>query len=315
MVQKRTEAALNLGPHDDPSWEDLKLVLAVGRAGSLRKAAHVLGLGHATLSRRLGRLEKQIGVRLFDRPSSGAVVLTAAGEDLAASAARMDDAASVGLRRIAGRDLTLTGTLRVSLNPLAGVYLLPGVLADFSAAYPDVTLEVISTYVSVNLDRREADVVVRVTDNPPDTLVGQRFGPIGYGFYAAASAVDAAGGEEAYLDSQPPLLGYNGRRDNAVHVPWLRARLPEAAASLTADDPVQIAALVRAGAGIARLPCMMVEGDPAYRRVFADQTEQAYSIWLLTHSDLRKTARVRAFMDHMAEALRGMLPRINGEDV
>lgn len=309
MVQKRTETSAP----DDPSWDDLKLVLAVGRSGSLRKAAQVLGLGHATLSRRLGRLERQLGVRLFDRPASGAVELTAAGEDLAASAARMDDAAAVALRRIAGRDLALTGTLRVSVNPLVGLYLLPDAIVSFSEAYPDVTIEVLGTSATANLDRREADVVVRVTDNPPETLVGQRFGPIGFGFYAGTRAVEAAGGEDAYIASGPPLLGYNGRRDNAVHVPWLRAALPDSRATLTASDPLHIAALVRGGGGIARLPFMSAEGDPALTRVFADRHEQAYSIWLLTHSDLRKTARVRAFMDHMSEALRARMPQICGE--
>lgn len=309
MVQKQTRTSEPV----DPSWDDLKLVLAVGRSGSLRKAAIVLGLGHATLSRRLARLEQQLGVRLFDRPASGAVELTAAGEDLAASAARMDDAAAVALRRIAGRDLALTGTLRVSINPMVGLSLLQEALVAFSDAYPDVKLEVLGTSISANLDRREADVVVRVTDSPPETLVGQKFGPIGYGFYAGTKAVAAAGGVDAYLAAMPPMLGYNGRRDNAVHVPWLRAELPESRATLTASDPLHIAGLVRAGGGIARLPFMSALDDPALTRVFPDRSEQAYDIWLLTHSDLRKTARVRAFMDHMSEALRAQMPRICGD--
>lgn len=311
MVQKQTAASEPV----DPSWDDLKLVLAVGRSGSLRKAAIVLGLGHATLSRRLARLEQQLGVRLFDRPASGAVELTAAGEDLAASAARMDDAAAVALRRIAGRDLTLTGTLRVSINPMVGLSLLQEALVAFSDAYPDVNIEVLGTSISANLDRREADVVVRVTDSPPETLVGQKFGPIGYGFYAGTNAVDAAGGVDAYMATMPPMLGYNGRRDNAVHVPWLRAELPESRATLTASDPLHIAGLVRAGGGIARLPFMSALDDPTLTRVFPDRSEHAYDIWLLTHSDLRKTARVRAFMDHMSEALRAQMPRIHGDTV
>ncbi|GGD00960.1 LysR family transcriptional regulator [Pyruvatibacter mobilis] len=313
MVQKRTDQATGgLNAPEDPSWDDLRLLLAVGRAGSLRKAAGQLGLGHATLSRRLGRLEQQLGVRLFDRPSAGAVVLTPAGEELAGSAALMDDTAATALRRVAGRDLALTGTLRVSVNPLIGIHLLPPVFDAFSRAYPDVCLEVMADYVSVNLDRREADVVVRVTDTPPDNLVGQRFGPVGYGFYAGRAAVEAAGGVEAYLAGQPPLLGYTGRRDNAVHVPWLRAELPGSQASLTAGDPLQIAALVRAGAGIARLPSVLGAVDEGFVRLFPDQREEAYAVWLLTHADLRKTARVRAFMDHMAAALKARLPVITG---
>jgi len=314
MVQKRTKGGAPPvhASAVEPSWDDLRLVLAVARAGSLRKAATALGLGHATLSRRLGRLEQDLGVRLFDRPASGAAALTAAGEDLAESAARMDDAASVALRRIAGRDLSLSGTLRVSVNPLIGLHLMPGAIASFSAAYPDLSIEIYSTWVNANLDAREADVVVRVTDSPPETLVGQRFGPIGYGFYAARSAVEAAGGEAAYLASDPPLLGYSGRRDNAVDVPWLRAALPRSRATLTAADPLHITALVQAGGGIARLPFLSAADDPQLVRVFTDKTEQAYSLWLLTHSDLRKTARVRAFMDHMADALRAQLPRITG---
>jgi DNA-binding transcriptional LysR family regulator len=313
MVQNRTTRGPVSTPAENPAWDDLKLLLAVGRSGSLRKAATLLGLGHATLSRRLARLERQLGVRLFDRPSAGAVVLTPAGEELVASAAEMDDLAAGAMRRVAGRDLALTGTLRVSVNPMIGQFLLAPAFNEFSQAYPDVTLEVSADYVSVSLERREADVVLRVTETPPETLVGQRFGLIGYGFYASAEAVRAAGGEKAYLRSMPPLLGYTGRRDNAAHVPWLRAVLPDAAASLTASEPIQIAAFVRAGGGIARLPCLLAEQDPAFMRLFADKTEYAYAIWLLTHADLRKTARVRAFMDFMSEQLKRRLPVIKGE--
>ena len=313
-VHKRTNSMRSDPAAEAPSWDDLRLLLAVGRAGSLRKAAARLGLGHATLSRRLARLEVQLGVRLFDRPSAGAVVLTPAGDELAASAAQMDDTAAAALRRVAGRDLALTGTLRISVNPLLGTHLLAPAFDAFSRAYPDVMVEVMADYTPVDLDRREADVVLRVTDTPPEMLVGQRFGPIGYGFYASRDGVAQAGGVDAYLASQPPLLGYSGRRDNAVHVPWLRARLPDAPASLTAGDPLQITALVRAGAGIARLPCMVGETDTAFTRLFPDVIEHAYGVWLLTHTDLRKTARVRAFMDHMSAALKALLPVITGED-
>ena len=93
-VHKRTNSMRSDPAAEAPSWDDLRLLQAVGRAGSLRKAAARLGLGHATLSRRLARLEVQLGVRLFDRPSAGAVVLTPAGDELAASAAQMDDTAA-----------------------------------------------------------------------------------------------------------------------------------------------------------------------------------------------------------------------------
>lgn len=293
-------------------WDDLRLVLAVGRAGSLRKAAAALGLGHATLSRRLGRLEAELGVRLMDRPHAGAAVLTAAGEALAASAAEMDDAASAALRRVAGQDLSLTGTLRLSINPLLGHYLLAGLVAEFAAAYPSLHVEMVADDVTADLDRREADVAVRVSPHPPETLVGQRIAPVGYGLYAARPLVEAAGSEEAYLADAPPLLGYTGRTDNPADTAWIANHVPGPRANITVRDALQMVALTRAGAGVALLPLLAGESEPELVRLMPDRTEHAYEIWLLTHADLRRAARVRAFMDHMADALRANRIRISG---
>lgn len=304
MVQKRTIS---------PDWDDLRLVLAVARSGSLRKAAISLGLGHATLSRRLGQLEKQLNVRLFDRPASGAVELTAAGEELAASAGQMDEVAAAVVLKVAGRDLSLSGTLRVSVTPLLGTYVLAPAITAFAAAYPDLAIEVSSTYASADLDRREADVVIRATEQPPETLVGQRFCRAAFGLYAARSAVEVAGSEAAYLASSPPVLGYVGRPDNLWDEAWFTQKLPGLRHTLTTNDPVQLMALARSGGGIARLACCAADADHDLVRIVASHTEYAYDIWLLTHMDLRKTARVRAFMDHMSAALKELAPVIGGE--
>src|SRR5260370_29187365 len=176
------------------TWEDFRLVKAIADTRSLGGAAAVLGLNHSTVFRRLGVLEEALGTRLFERARTG-YAPTAAGEEMIALAHRMGEDIIDFERKVAGRDVKPSGELRVTTNDGALMYLLPPIFASFRRAYPDIRLDVIVGNETLNLSKRDADVAIRATERPQETLVGRRIADLAwapYGSIAFTGSIDAA---------------------------------------------------------------------------------------------------------------------------
>ena len=284
--------------HRTIAWDDLRLVLAVAEQGSLAAAARVLGVNHTTVLRRVNAVEAAQGVRLFERLPGG-VALTAAGEEVRDAARAMAEAAAAIERRLAGRDLRLAGSLRVTTTDTLMAAVLPGILADFRAAHPDVTVEVSTAHAVANLTRRDADVAIRPSRDPPEILVGRRVAGIAFARYARAA--DAPGWRGAAAD--PPWLGLDDSLAATALGRWLRG-MPGARVVLRADSLLALAQAAAAGLGVAPLPCYLGDATPGLARLDpAPLAEVESALWVLTHPDLRRTARVRAFTDFAARAL------------
>lgn len=141
-------------------WDDLRFALAVATEGSVAAAARAMSVNHSTVLRRIGAFEKRLGVRLFDRLPTG-YVLTAGGEELIASARRMDETVTALERKLAGRDLHLSGTLRVTTADTLAGSILPKIVAGFRAANPGIVVELAVSNAMFNLTKRDADVALR----------------------------------------------------------------------------------------------------------------------------------------------------------
>ncbi len=286
-----------------PSWDDLQLVLAVARTGTLSGAGRTLGVSHATVFRRLGAVEARLGARLFERARSG-YTPTAAGEDVAAAAARMaDEVAGIG-RRVAGRDLRPAGMVRVTTTDSLLQGVLSPIFARFRREYPEIALEVAVSPALFSLAKREADVAIRPTDSPPENLVGRRVGRIAQAVYGRVA--DFGGGAAAVdLDSQS-WVGPDERMGYRQLERWM-ARSGHASRCLyRVDGTLGMLAGVADGLGVAVLPCYVADADPRLVRLGAPVAALEIELWLLTHPDLRRAARVRAFNDYVADALQGM---------
>jgi DNA-binding transcriptional LysR family regulator len=271
------------------AWDDLRLVLAIGRAGTLVGAARDLALNHSTVFRRLGKLETQIGVRLFERFRDG-YSPTAAGEEVIGLAARV--AGDVGdlERRLAGRDLRPSGLVRVTTTDTL-VEMITPMLAAFRAAHPEITLELAASNAIFNLSRRDADVAIRPATEPPDMLVGRRVATVGFAVYGAPD-------------------------DSLAHLKaarWIESTFPPSRIVYRASSLLALQYASRAGLGLAALPCYMGDTDPVLRRLGSPVSEFSSGLWLLTHSDLRRVARIRAFLDFMAPALAAYSPLFAGK--
>jgi DNA-binding transcriptional LysR family regulator len=283
-------------PHST-SWDDFRLVKAIADARSLVGASETLGLNHSTLFRRLGALEQALGVRLFERSRLG-YAPTAAGEEMIALAGRMAQEIIEFERTVAGRDVAPAGELRVTTNDTFLAYFLGPVLASFSRAYPQIRLDVMVGNTPLNLSRRDADVAIRASGDPPDTLVGRRIGPVNWAPYAPTPT---EGGSH-----DPDTFGWIGFGDGLANVRaarWLAENVAERRIQCRVDSILGVAHLIAAGLGAGLLPCFIGDHTPGLVRFGEKLPDFGDGIWLLTHADLKNAARVRAFMDHAGSEL------------
>lgn len=280
-------------------WEDFRIILAIATAGSLSGAGGRLSLSHATLFRRLADIEKRLGVTLFERSRRG-YTPTAAGEDLATTAARIEAEVLGAERRVVGRDLKLSGTIRVTTTDTLLMGLLSPVFAAFRQVHPEIVLEVAISNQLFNLSKRDADVAIRPSSNPPETLVGRRIGTI-------AQAVYGRGSEQAEWVGPDPHLGYTALDT------WMAHSGADANCRYRVDTMLGMYQAVREGMGVAVLPCYLADADTTLLRLGEPIPELATALWQLTHPDLRRVARIRAFLAFVAEAVREQASRLAGE--
>ncbi|HEX6013623.1 MAG TPA: LysR family transcriptional regulator [Geminicoccaceae bacterium] len=282
------------------AWDDLRYVLAVAEAGSLAAAARTLGVNHTTVLRRVGGFEAGLGLRLFERLPTG-YALTAGGEELVAAARSIDGTVTALERKLAGQDLRLVGTLRLTTTDTLMASVLPPVLAAFRAEHPGIGLEISVSNLMANLTKRDADVAIRPAKEPPETLVGRRVAGVEFAVYGAQGYLagrdevgDLAG--QIWVGPDDSLAGTSVAR-------WMRSALPSACVAVRADSFVAMRQAAAAGLGLVALPCYLGDTSDGLRRIWPPVPELATELWVLTHEDLRRTARVRVFTEFAADAL------------
>ncbi|MFB9270000.1 LysR family transcriptional regulator [Bradyrhizobium erythrophlei] len=280
-------------------WEDLRMVLAVAEASSLAGAARILGVNHTTVLRRVNAFEERLGIRLFDRLPSG-YALTAGGQELLATARKMAETVTELERKLSGQDLRFEGPLRVTTTDTLFYSVLPPMLAAFRERYPAVELQLAIQNPMANLTQRDADVAIRPVAQPPETLVGRRVANVKFAVYASPGYI--ATRETIDLAALRWIVPDDSLASSGV-ARWMKSALPDADIALRVDSLVAMAHCVRAGLGAAALPCYLADGLPGLVRIgpLIDDIDSA--LWVLTHEDLRRTARVSAFIEFMADAL------------
>jgi DNA-binding transcriptional LysR family regulator len=277
-------------------WDDIRYFLAAARTGTLSGAATELGVNHSTVFRRINQLEERIGARLFERHREG-YTLTAAGETMRGSAERVEAEMATLERQVVGEDVRLTGTVRLTAPDDISERLLPERLAAFREAYPGILLEMIVADRFLNLSRRDADVAFRPSRDPGDTLVGRRLCAVAVAVYRRR---DAFTGATALRDA--PVVSGDDSLAHTDSVKWMESQAGERIV-LRANTMAGRLYAARAGIGIAALPCFSADPDPMLVRVTDPIPEMENELWLLTHPDLRNTARIKAFMEFMAASL------------
>jgi DNA-binding transcriptional LysR family regulator len=288
-VQKSTETTM-------PGWDDIRYFLELARQGKLTGAARALGVEHSTVARRVGALEAQLGVRLFDRlPKSW--VLTGEGEGLLEYARRIEEQALAFSRASAGYG-ALRGTVRVSAPPVFASSFLALRLARARERWPGITIELIGESRQVNLYRREADLAVRLSRPEEPGLAGRPLAQLGYALYGVPAWAQRPAAEWEFV-------GYDELLRETPQQRWLEQVAAGRPFSMRTNDLAAMHVACRAGLGLAALPHFLARDDAALVRYDEFKCPVSRQVWLVIHPDVRKSPRVRAVAEVLAEIISG----------
>jgi DNA-binding transcriptional LysR family regulator len=281
-------------------WDDVRVFLAVARAGQILGAARALGLNHATVARRLTALEAAFGSELVRRHTNG-TDLTAEGETFLIHAERMESEMLAASEAAGAARTALSGTVRIGAPDGFGTGFLAPRLAELSARHPDLTLELVPVPRAFSLSRREADIAVTVERPREGRLVARKLVDYRLGLYAAPAYLEAHGTPRSRDDlAHHRLVGYV---EDLIFSPSLAFNAEfsrDWRSSIAVSSALGQIAAVRAGAGIGVLHAFMAHADPGLVPVLPETTlTRAY--WTVVHEDLRTIRRIQAVAAFLAE--------------
>lgn len=274
-------------------WNDLRVFLAVAREGSLSKAAVALGQTQPTMGRRLRALEKALGQTLFQRSHSG-FVLTDEGSAVLPHAERMEDEMLALLRQVSSHEQHLQGLLRISSSDWYGTVVLAPIIARFCRLHPGVSIELVTDGRLYDLGRREADLVFRIQPFDQPDIVQRTMGRIDYGLYVAR------GTPHPRLEDRGKglcLVTLDTAYRDFPDVHWLRRHFPLARMAAGSNNRAVQARLCAAGAGVAVLPTALAMEMDDLERIDVPEPPPSRPVWMGYHRDLRRQARLKAFVD------------------
>ncbi|MCV6586790.1 MAG: LysR family transcriptional regulator [Marinibacterium sp.] len=266
-------------------WDDVRAFLAVMRAGTLSGAAEQLGLGIATVSRRITRLEQAMGQPLFVRLQSG-YQLTEDGAALSGRAEQMEIAA-LSLQSGLPQQAEVSGMVRLATAENLATGLIAPALGRLRAAYPRLALEIVTDVRAVNLHRRDADIALRMVKPDRGNVTVQRLGRLGFGLYGAP----------AYLAARPAppddaLIGWTDTYAALPAARWIVRLLGGRGPVLATSSLASQFEACAAGLGLAVLPHFLAR--PRGLVCVGTDPDVDQAIWLVTHRDLAPSRRVAA---------------------
>ncbi|MBE1528937.1 DNA-binding transcriptional LysR family regulator [Sphingopyxis sp. OAS728] len=272
------------------STDDLLLIGALARTGRPTVAATALNIHLATLYRRLKDLEAEAGAPLFQR-MGGRYSPTTLGEELALAATAIDASLADARRQMAGGGRQLEGRITITTADSL-VPLITGMLPAFNNRYAEIRVDLIVSNDFADMARYEAEVAIRPTRSPPETLVGRRAGSFDFGVYAAKGAPD----DLRWIVLDDSLSSIPSSR-------WLSGRVSEAEVALSVNSMWAAAQAASAGVGKALVPTYLAR-HLGLRACGVPVAELQSEVWLLIHPDLRRTPRIQAFMDFAGDQIR-----------
>ncbi len=281
------------------NWDNLRYVLMVANKGSIAAAARELGVNRSTVLRRINAFQDNLNCRIFERGDAG-YALTPEAEKMINAAREVENTLFTMQRQLAGRELRLEGELRVTTTDTFMLAVLGPHLASFRERYPYIVVDLLVTNTVLDLNRRDADVAIRPTAQPEPGLVGRRLGDVEFGVYATAKVVaDMPGGE-------PFAARWIGFADSLRPTPigkWFEATVNAARIGLRCDSFVALRSAAEAGIGLALLPRVLGDSSTSLIPIDVPIDSLSTGLWLLTHPDLVRSARVHAFIEHFSAAL------------
>lgn len=280
-------------------WDDLKHFLAVSRTGGLTDAARSLKTSASTVARRIAALERQLGVRLFDRSRDG-YSLTENGQAVRLKAEQVEEAVLAVEREALGGDARPSGKVRVAASDDIATHLVTPRLPAFCRDYPGIELELLARMDLVNLARREADIAIRGRKPTDGDFVARPAGQWPMGLYASKRYAKAQKLTPGVADlSRADIVTWT---EDYAHVrggAWFAEHAPDSRVALASDSARVHLAGCKAGMGVAILPTNVADRERSLVRLLPPERVLSVELWVVVHRDLVRTARVRAVMDFL----------------
>lgn len=278
-------------------WSDLPFFLAVARTGQIARAASATGSDATTVGRRIRRLERSIGERLFEQTSEGQL-LTPTGQALLNKAEAMARIAGEIGEATRGRQ-PLRGTVRVSVAEGFGTWFISRHLGEFADAHPGVEVDLVASSGFLNPGRRETDLAVLLARPRRGPLKVRKLADYRLRLYGATAQIAAHPVSSSRDLSGRRMVGYI---PDILYAPELRYldELPvDRTPQLRSSSINAQAKMIAAGAGIGILPCFIGDAEPGLTAILPDLSIQR-SFWLTTHRETQGFAQVRAFADWLS---------------
>lgn len=286
-------------------WADMRLFLALVDHGTLVAAAEHLGLSQPTLGRRLAALQKRVGATLFTRDGRR-LALTDAGHAIVENARRMQSEMLAIGRALDVQSSGLSGTVTISATEGTGTEWLAPELRAFHDRYPDIVLNLLIEARAVDLVRREADIALRLGEPTQPDLIARRLVSIGFGWYASADWARAQGPLESPADLEGrDFVGFSIEGKAPGILPITALELDAGARfTVTTNSPAAQMAAVRAGYGVGAVSHRWATMHDDLVNLFPGHTVGSMDLWIVTHEELRHSARIRAVFDYLTDRVR-----------
>ena len=289
------------------NWDEIRTAYQVARIDTVSGAAEVLGVHHATVIRHVDALEDRLGTKLFQRHARG-YTATEAGRELLNVAQATDDQFSQLAARLSGAGDEMAGELIVTSVSGLSALIIP-TLARLRADHPELRLRFVSDNRLLRLEYGEAHVAIRAGTRPqePDNVVQPLLDHI-VGLFASRAYLAMHGKPENTGDL--PRHHFVGPSDESQRAPfnvWLASVVPDEALVFRTNDANAGREAVRAGVAIGFLPRLTAREDPDLVEVLQALPEWTVPLWIVTHVDLHRTAKVQRFIGALKQDLRARI--------
>ena len=289
-------------------WNDLRYFLAVARGGSTLAAGRTLGVSQTTVARRVAALERSLGFSLFEKRQAG-YALTPAGEQLLDRAGAVETSAQQFAEAALAHSRDLSGAVRITMEEIYATTLFGPLMRELYELHPEIAIEMDTGQAVRDLARGEADIALRSTaEDQPAGHVGRVLCRDDWTPYCSRAYAERHG-----LPTTPDelkqhiLIGGGGNALWPKYQQWLEHVGLEDRVAMHQPTSTTLLSSVRAGIGIAVLPCMIADADPDLVQCLPPRQNHGRRLWLLTHERVRQTPRVRVVIDFLYERLRKYL--------
>ncbi len=281
------------------NWDNLRYVLVVADKGSIAAAAREIGVNRSTVLRRITSFQDELNCRIFERNDSG-YVLTPEAEKMLAAAREVEMTLFNMQRQIAGRELKLEGELRVTTTDSFMFAMLGPHFASFRIAHPHILVSVLITNNLLDLNRRDADIAIRPVAVPDPNLIGHRIQDLHFDAFATSDYLESMGERDL---GQHRWIGFADSLRETPVGQWFENNITTTNICLRCDSFVAMRMTAESGIGVALLPRFLGEASTQLQRLQTIHPDLNTGLWLLTHRDLVRSARVNAFIEHFKSAM------------